>query len=428
MLRPSRRLLALAVGAFAVSAVALALGGPWRDGALAVWMALGVLVAVDLALSLRGRVAVEVEAPAEIFTGEGGDVTLSASRFPRGLAARVDWPDGLSGPVDLAFQDGGVARTRIEARRRGQYRIGQLWLNWPSRFELLEFTPRAKLDLTVAAVPNIRPVQSGEIDTKVRSTLFGVKENFARGEGSEFHQLRDWVQGMDTRAIDWKQSARHLTLVAKEMRAERNHHVILTLDNGYLMREQVGGLPKIDHAVNAALATAWAAGLGGDLVGLFTYDARPRLFVPPEPGRAAFARLRSRMAELEYESVESNHTLAMAALSTRTPRRSLIVVFSDFVDATTAELLVENVATLARRHVVVFVAIRDPSVEARARAAPGDLDGVAEAVVAGGMVRERQVVMERLARLGIMVIDTEPGAVTPRLIAMYLDLKAREVI
>ncbi|MEO1460187.1 MAG: DUF58 domain-containing protein, partial [Pseudomonadota bacterium] len=226
-----------------------------------------------------------------------------------------------------------------------------------------------------------------------------------------------------TRAARWARS-----LVAKEMRAERNHHVIVALDNGYLMREAVEGLPKIDHAVNAALATAWAAGLGGDLVGLFAYDARPRLFIPPEPGRRAFAHLRARTAELAYESVETNHTLAMAALGARCPRRSLIVVFSDFVDPTTAELMVENLATLSRRHVVVFVAIRDPAVEARATAEPGDLDAMAEAVAAGAMVAERRVVLNRLARLGIRVIDTAPGQVSPRLIALYLDLKAREVI
>jgi len=176
----------------------------------------------------------------------------------------------------------------------------------------------------IAAVPNIRSVQSGEIDVKVRSTLYGVKENILKGEGSEFHQLRDWMPGMDPRTIDWKQSARHRGLVAKEMRAERNHHVVLALDNGFLMRERIDGLPKIDHAVNAALAVAWAAGLGGDLVGLFAFDAQPRLFLPPEPGRAAFPRLRARMAGLAYESVETNHTLAMAHLHQRLRRRALL--------------------------------------------------------------------------------------------------------
>src|SRR3546814_4955369 len=109
------------------------------------------------------------------------------------------------------------------------------------------------------------------------------------------------------------------------MRAERNHHVVLALDNGFLMREEIDGLPKIDHAVNAALAIAWAAAVGGDLVGLLAFDSRPRHFLPPEPGRRAFVKLRSRTAALDYETRETNHTLAMTHLLGRLQRRSLVV-------------------------------------------------------------------------------------------------------
>ena len=212
------------------------------------------------------------------------------------------------------------------------------------------------------------------------------------------------------------------------MRAERNHHLIIALDNGRLMREELDGLPRIDHCINAALALTWAAGLGGDRVGLLAYDARPRLFLPPEPGRRAFAAFRSRAAELEYRSVDANHTLAMATLMARTPRRSLVVAFSDFADATTAELLVENVAALSRRHVVIFVAMRDPALARIAAATPDGIDDVARAVTAGEMLRERAAVMERLGRLGVTVIDAAPKAISTRLISTWLDLKAREAI
>ncbi|NSX53294.1 DUF58 domain-containing protein [Sulfitobacter sp. 1151] len=408
------------------------MGGGLRDAALVVWVALGVLLGLDFFLSWRGRVPVEAGAPTELFVGETGHLSLRVYRSAYGLGARVPWPRGLDGPSDIEFEtaeDGsGIANVPMRAVRRGVCTISHIWLRWPSRLQLLEFTPKMKVDLSVGVVPNIRPVQSGEITTHVQSTLYGVKENRLVGEGSEFHQLREFVQGMDIRSIDWKRSARYQTLMAKDMQSERNHHVIIALDNGHLMREEIGGLPKIDHAVNAGLAVAWAAAIGGDQVGLYAFDARPRIFTPPEPGRLAFARLRSRTAELEYMSVESNHTLAMAELNARTPRRSLIVVFSDFVDTTTAELLVENVSVLAKRHVIIFVALRDPDLVAMANAAPDTLDDVATLVSAGQMQNERQLVMEKLNRLGVTVIDSDPKAVTAKLISTYLDIKARELI
>ena len=434
-MRPSTRLMYLAIGAFALSMLAVGLEDLPAETGLYLFAALGLALTADLLLSrARGGWAVRLDGPAELFTDEEGQYRLvveSPGRAPVNLKCRIEYPQGLEGPDEIRLApvpDGAEAALGIRARRRGAWPIERMWLSWISRLRLINFCPRLAMDARISAVPNIRPVQSGQIDVTVRSTLFGVKENILKGEGSEFHQLRDWVQGMDPRTIDWKQSARHRSLVAKEMRAERNHHVILALDNGFLMREEIGGLPKIDHAVNAALACAWAAGLGGDMVGMLAFDSQPRMYLPPEPGRLAFAKLRSRMAELDYRSVETNHTLAMANLHSRLKRRSLIVVFSDFVDTTTAELLVENITVLNRAHVIVFVALRDPRLEEIASSASQDLNDVARAVAASEMLRERRVVMERLLRLGVFVVDAFPKQVTSRLITTYLNIKSRELI
>lgn len=431
MIRPAPRGLACAGATLAASALAVGLGGSAAPAAAALWLALTAAMAADLILSRpRRREPIEAAAPGEIFTGESAALHLRVAHARGPVDVRVDWPEGLDGPETARLApdgdgDGAAGALDVTARKRGVWRIERIWLRAPSRLGLFELTPKLATDLAITATPNIRPVSSGIIDASVRSAVMGVKANEARGEGAEFHQLRDFATGMDVRAIDWKHSARHQTLLAKETRAERNHHVILAVDNGRLMREEIGGLARIDHAVNAALATAWAAGLGGDLVGLYAYDSRPRLFEPPSPGRRAFPRLRRRAAELTYSSVETNHALGLAELSARTPRRSLIVVFSDFDDVTTAELFVENVAGLARRHRIVFAALRDSGLDALARRAPRDLDEAARALAAGRMLRERRVVMERLARLGVAVIDAPPEALTPRLVSAYLDLKSR---
>ena len=434
-MRPSTRLMVLAILAFAISMLAISIEALPNQTGLILFALLAVLLMADMVISrARGSWAVDLDGPAEIFTNDVGRFALrvAAGGFvPRELRARIEWPRGLEGPDEVRLdqaEDGAIAKMDVRATRRGQWPIQNLWLSWASMLGLISFCPKLTLDAQIDAVPNVRPVQSGEIDVTVRSTLYGVKENILKGEGSEFHQLRDWVQGMDPRTIDWKQSARHRALVAKEMRAERNHHVIIALDNGFLMRERIEDLPKIDHAVNGALAIAWAAGLGGDLVGLYAFDSQPRLFLPSEPGRAAFPRLRSRMAGLEYASVETNHTLGMAHLHTRLKRRSLVVIFSDFVDTTTAELLVENITVLNRAHVIIFVALRDPTLEDMAYKSPQGMDDVARAVSAAQMIRERRVVMERLQRLGVFVVDALPVQVTARLISTYLTIKSREII
>jgi uncharacterized protein (DUF58 family) len=141
-----------------------------------------------------------------------------------------------------------------------------------------------------------------------------------------------------------------------------------------------------------------------------------------------FARLQHLSAELDYTASETNFTLGLAELSTRLHRRSLVVVLSDFVDTVTAELMLDNLDRLARRHLVVFVTLRDPSMGELTGAAPGALSDVYRAVVADDFIREREVVQRRVRRLGIHCIDAIPGQVSTQLVNRYLEIKRRELV
>lgn len=404
------------------------LGGPLGSLALVPWVVLAIAAVADAALSARREGRLEIDAPSEIFVGEEAVLTLADTAARPGQRVRFAWPEGLEGPAEAAFGGGRDVSVRVRATRRGTWAMEHLWLSWPSRLSLFEFVPTVPVEARFRVVPNIRLIRSGTLTAKVVSTLFGVKENRAIGEGSEFHQLREFTAGMDVKSIDWKRSARQRSLLAKELRAERNHHVMLALDTGYLMGEEVGGLPKIDHAVTAALAVAWSASLGGDRVGHFAYDVRPRAFARPRAGRAAFARMRSWAAELDYAPRETNHTLALTELGGRMPKRSLIVVFTDFVDTTSAELMLENIGILARRHLILFVAIRDPEIEGRmSRQAEGIAD-MATIVATNQSVSERRLVLERLGRMGVTVIDALPRQVTGRVVSAYLDIVERGLV
>jgi len=76
---------------------------------------------------------------------------------------------------------------------------------------------------------------------------------------------------------------------------------------------------------------------------------------------------------------------------------------------------------------VLFVAVRDPSLEMRALAHPRSLQTLHQAVVAGDFARERSVVLERLKRAGAHCIDTTPDQFSMALVNRYLDIKRREL-
>ena len=148
----------------------------------------------------------------------------------------------------------------------------------------------------------------------------------------------------------------------------------------------------------------------------------------PIRGPAAFGQLQRAAAALEYGTGETNFTLGLMALTGRLKRRSLIVVVTEFVDTVTAELMIDNLGRAARRHLVLFVTLRDGELEALAEAEPQSADDVARATVAHDFLRERRIVFERLRRLGVLCLETPHGAIAPELLNRYLDIKRRELI
>jgi uncharacterized protein (DUF58 family) len=307
--------------------------------------------------------------------------------------------------------------------------VESAWIRYAGPFGLAANVVRVELKKQSAIVPNVLAVKSAALRLLTdREFRAGLKIERYRGDGTEFDSLKEFVPGDDRRAVDWKASARHKKLVARQYRAERNHQVVMAVDTGHLMCERLAGIPKVDHAVNAALLLAYVSLKAGDRVSLATFDAKPGLFIEPRAGAQGFRALSQLASQVEYSDRETNFTLGLTSIAQRVVRRSLVVVLTDFVDTISAELMVENLDRLARRHEVVFVALKDPGLAATAAEAPRDLVALNRAVVAAGLLRDREVVLLRLRRMGIHPIDAEPRQVTTRLINTYLDIKRRERI
>lgn len=439
-MRPTNLLLALA-GILAIATIVVHV---WLTGlawlTLPAWLGLMLAGLVDLTLSARSRrMEVEVDLPAKGFVGHPVALRLSVKSrsgpLPPALSARLDLPADLAdGRTDLSLPEraaDAISTTfsaNLALRRRGHFTVKALWLKWRSRLGLFEIITVTPLNRDIAVVPDISPVLSGAIRSEILLLENGQKDVWLRGEGSEFHQLREFVPGMDSRSIDWKRSARMGDLVVRETRAEKNHQIILCLDRGRLMMEEIGGMTRLDRAIGAALSLCWAAGHAGDLVGLYSFNSRPRQFMPAMPGRLAFQRLQAISADMDYEAHETNHTLGLTHLSGRLKRRSLLVIFSDFADSISAELMVENIGILARHHFIVFVAMKDPELNGLLEPDQPDMNAIARSVAARALIQERRLVMDKLARLGVLCLDSSAETLTSSLIARYIDIKSREVI
>jgi uncharacterized protein (DUF58 family) len=436
VISPTPRAIALAAALFPIALLpALVhprLFGLWLVAAALVLLALGL----DAILAVpAGRLALELEAPKTLAVGEAGaaEAVLRSPRAIRAVDVQVDChPDFVPPPlVTLPVPAGAPSRAPIPlvARRRGKLSLDEAWLRWTGPLGLARRRKRVALRRPVAVVPDLHPVRAAALRFfGSREIQSGVQVERFVGDGSEFDALVEYVPGLDHRAISWRASARHRKLLCQEFRAERNHQVILALDTGHLMSEPLAALPRLDHAVTSALLLSWVSLRLGDRVGFFAFDRDARAWAEPQGGMGSFPRLKALTASLDYSTAETNFTLGLTELSARLRRRSLVVVFTEFVDTVTAELMIENLSRLARRQLVLFVALRDPALDAVAAARPRRVEDVYRSVVASDFVRERERVLARLRRVGVQCVDATPAELSTRLLNRYLDIKRRELI
>lgn len=312
--------------------------------------------------------------------------------------------------------------------RRGTATLDRIWLRWTGPLGLGARQVTHDIDHAVRVWPDLSPVRSPALQHFLRDAQFGLIARRIRGEGTQFEALSEYEPGMDRRRIDWKASARHTRLYARENESERNNQIVFAFDCGQAMCEPVDGLPRIDRAVSAALTAAYVAMKGGDRVALFGFAARPQLATPFYGETRQFHRLQAAAAALDYHADEPNFTLALATLSSRLQRRSMVVVFSDFTDPTGAEIMIESLGRLVERHLVLFVTIADSELATLEAAEPDSLDALAMAVTADTLARQRALVLQRLRQMGIDVIEAPWDRIGYRVIDAYLAVKRNGAI
>jgi uncharacterized protein (DUF58 family) len=429
LIYPSGRAGILAAAA-AVPAFAIAVALPqfWYAGLFAVVLIIA-LTAVDAVAAapkrtMEGRVA----APPGAYVGQDIDIAVTAPPLSQRVEARIGHDERLLLVKDRRRVDHGVLALTFNAVRRGNAILDTLWLRWAGPFGLIWRQEQVPLNYAVAIIPDIRPARAEAVRLFRRDMPIGETVQLDVGTGAEFQALAEYRAGMDRRAIDWKRSAHHSKLLAKEYRIERNNDIVFAIDGGRLMSEPVGGLPKVDRAVSAALSAAFVALKLGDKVSLFGFDSRPRVASGSVSGAGSFGVFQRLAAQIDYSSDETNYTFALTTLASKLVRRSLLLIFTDFADPTSAELMLRSIQQLAQKHLILFVLMRDVELEEMAAAAPDDAAHVSRAVVAASLLRERRIVIARLQRLGVHVVEAPYERLGTDLVNAYLDMKKRDLL
>ncbi|MDA8094500.1 MAG: DUF58 domain-containing protein [Betaproteobacteria bacterium] len=373
------------------------------------------------------------------------DVTRRASTFPVGVWSEValsftylgmravtlevfdHHPTAMEGrgmPVILKIPGHGVAQARygVCPTERGEHCFGQTELLIVSPLRLWKRRVVSGAAQTVRVYPNFAAVAKYALfATDNRLSMLGVHRRPRRGEGLEFHQLREYRAGDMLRQIDWKATSRLKKLVSREYQDERDQQVFFLIDCGRRMHAKDGPLSHFDHALNAILLLAYVALRQGDAVGFMTFAEETR-YLAPKKGAAAINTILEAIYDVKAGNCTPDYAKAATALMTRLKKRALIVLVTNLRDEDSDELK-PALRLLQRRHMVLLASLQEQILNEVLNRPVDDLDDALRLCATHLYLATRRKMHETVVSRGVLCVDVEPEVLPITLVNGYLDIK-----
>ncbi len=314
----------------------------------------------------------------------------------------------------------------IYPTKRGEAKLGDAYLRYQSPLRIAERWARVPLEQQVQVYPNLDEAKRQSVYL-IRSRQIELEKRHTRmrGIGREFESLREYREGDEYRDICWTAAARRGKLVTRIYQVERSQTIWIVIDSGRLMRARIGGLSKLDYAVNAALSLAQVALYSGDRVGLMTYGRGVRHRVPADRGSAHMRHLMESLADAREETSEADHLQAAGRLLTDQKRRSLVVWLTDLAETAMTPEVIEAASRMMPRHLVLFVVIGQPDLVELASREPKNTEEMYQVAAAQEMIHRRELLLARLRERGALALEVNSASLSPTLVNSYLTVKQR---
>jgi uncharacterized protein (DUF58 family) len=412
---------------------------------------------------LCSSLSVRRDLPPALAQGETANVRISLRREGSFLPPKILLFDIYPPLMDCQAFPAPVSRESFKGRRSALFEYSLVPRDrGPWNFPGMEFLFSSPLRFWQRRVfypcpsrgrtfPNFKRLGSGEALRGLRDRQ-GQREIRRRGQGMEFHGLRDFEEGDPVRDIDWRATARRLgpggawKYVVREYQEEQDQQVLCILDTGYRLHRS-----QFDSALYGALLLSYTALKHGDAAAAMSFGAQER-WIPPRKGLGAFTTLMNRLYDLECSSAPSSPFSALESALARLHRRTFIVLISNFREED-GESLSWILPRLRRRHLLLLVSFREGAAESLAEGlaespavspargpenrdsfpaggaktrgpeGPPGKAGTLETAAAFSYLASRKRLYRSWEHLGLLTLETRVEHLSSALLNRYLEVK-----
>jgi uncharacterized protein (DUF58 family) len=190
----------------------------------------------------------------------------------------------------------------------------------------------------------------------VESMLAGNYRSVFKGPGIEFDEVREYVEGDDSRLIDWNVSSRFGNPYTKVFREERELTLFMMVDVSASIFRGAGGENRKEKLGLLFALLTLAAVKNGDKVGAVFFSDKIEDWILPKKGTKHGMRLIQEMLTFRPSGKGSDLAKAARTVGEALKRRGICIILSDFKTSGYAA----DLSLLARKHDCIAVRIYDP--------------------------------------------------------------------
>jgi uncharacterized protein (DUF58 family) len=329
---------------------------------------------------------------------------------------------GLPQLLTLPAATGIETHYRLCPQQRGATQFAGVHLLLHSPWQFWKYYHYLLLPTAVRIYPNFATTTKYALfATENRLGQLGIRKLQRRGEGLEFHQLREYRSGDTLRQIDWNATSRYKKLISKEYQDERDQQIIFLIDCGRRMLAQDGPLSHFDYTLNAILLLSYVALRQGDALGLMTFSGEHR-WLAPQKGMSTLNLVLNTVYDLQPSTHSSDYLYAAQQLMKTFNKRALVILISNLRDEDNDELL-PALQLLRKKHLVLLASLQEHVLNEGLEHPVYTFEEALRHAATLDYLNYRRQAHEVLKGHGILYLDTEPEQLPVRMVNRYLEIK-----
>ena len=313
--------------------------------------------------------------------------------------------------------------------KRGEYVFHNINLFVSTFFRLVERRVEVEYKQEVAVYPSILQMKKFELQLFSQTAVFqGIKKVRRLGNNNEFEQIKNYVQGDDLRAVNWKATSRRGELMVNQYQDERSQQVYCIIDKSRSMRTPFEQLSLLDHSINASLVMSNVILKKGDKAGVITFSDKLGSRVPAEGSGLQLRKIMDVLYKQKTQYLESNFESLYYGVRSIIKGRSLVLLFTNFESHYALERNLPLLRRISQQHLLVVIFFENTEIVKVAQQESKNVKDIYVKTMAGKFALEKKKMVQELNKHGIQSILTKPQDLTVNTINKYLEIKSRGML